>query len=128
MLRGPATAVVLTLALVGCGGGRPTHGVLGAQATLSQSRVDRQLGQIDWTLWRAQAALGRSSGTARTRVLALTQRALLREAALLEQVRVPPRVAPLKTDLVLALRALARDDTLASLDVHTVRTALASLR
>jgi type IV pilus biogenesis protein CpaD/CtpE len=127
MLRGPATLALVTLALAGCGSRQQTHGVLGAQATLTQSRIDRQLEQIDWTLHRAQTRLGRSSGTAHGQVLALVQTTLLREAARLEQVPVPSRVAPLKADLVLALRALARDATLASLDVRTVRTALANL-
>jgi hypothetical protein len=114
---------ILVLTAAGCGGTGTTHGVLGEQATMSQSRADAQLDRIDWVLRRAEAKPGRSAGPARGQVLALTRSTLAREADRLERTSVPPRLAPRKADLVLALRALASGGSL-----ETVRHALDELR
>ena len=117
---------LLVLVATACGASRPTHGVLGVQATVSQSRVDRQIDRLEWTIRRAQAKLDSSSGAARERVTALTRATLLREADRLERTTVPPRLQPGKRELLLALHAFAGDG--ATADFQVVRSALARLR
>jgi N-acyl-L-homoserine lactone synthetase len=130
MRRRVMLVAVLVLALpvvAGCGSQQQTHGVLGEQATLKQTRMERQMARIDWTLRRAERKLAHTSGPAHARVLALTQKTLRTEADRLEQIQVAPRLASRKATVVLALRALARDGTLKGADVGVVRAALENL-
>jgi hypothetical protein len=126
VLLRPLVLCVAVLGATGCGSQQATHGVLGVQTTIVANPVRDEVDRIDWSLERAQAKLAASSGEEQLRIAAVAQSTLKQEADVLDRLRVPLRAAPAVADLVMALRALGADGTLAGSDL--VRAALANLR
>lgn len=126
MIRRAGILCALALLAASCGASRRTHGVLGVQATLPPSAIQDDLDRIDWATRRAQSRFGQVSGPEQQQLVSLTRATLSQEADRLAATRLPARLEPKKTDLVIALRAVGEDGTLTG--ASTVRAAVAELR